>query len=95
MPDSVNYTFADSLTPTNGCPLYSKGDQSGKANVFRASYQGRIATRLNQFLDGLVLEPTDIGVMQDLCGFQTEVNGDSTFCHIFTRKLYVILSKSC
>ncbi|KAJ7074127.1 phosphoglycerate mutase-like protein [Mycena amicta] len=83
LPDSVNYTFANSLTPSSGCPLYSTGDTSSVASTFRASYQGKIADRLNTFLDGLTLNSTDIGIMQDLCGFQTEVNGDSRFCDVF------------
>ncbi|RPD65418.1 phosphoglycerate mutase-like protein [Lentinus tigrinus ALCF2SS1-7] len=84
MPDSVNYTFADSLTPSAGCPAYSSGDTSFKATTFRGTYQSTIANRLNKYLDGLTLNATDIGVMQDLCGFQAEVNGDTRFCDIFT-----------
>ncbi|KAI0826714.1 phosphoglycerate mutase-like protein [Trametes gibbosa] len=83
MPDSVNYTFADSLTPSNGCPTYKGGDTSSKASTFRSTYQGQIAARLNHYLDGLALSASDIGVMQDLCGFQAEVNGDTRFCDIF------------
>ncbi|TBU31476.1 phosphoglycerate mutase-like protein [Dichomitus squalens] len=83
MPDSVNFTFADSLTPSAACPAYSSGDTSVKATVFRRTNQGNIAKRLNQFLDGLTLNATDIGVMQDLCGFQAEVSGDTRFCDIF------------
>ncbi len=84
MPDSVNYTFADSLTPSAGCPAYSTGDTSSKATTFRGTYQGKIADRLNHYLDGLTLNATDIGVMQDLCGFQAEISGDTRFCDIFT-----------
>ena len=83
MPDSVNFTFADSLTPSTGCPLYSQGDTSAKATTFRGTYQGNIATRLNKFLDGLALDATGISVMQDLCGFQAEIDGDTRFCDIF------------
>lgn len=82
--DSVNFTFADSLTPSTGCPLYSTGDTgSASATVFRATYQDKIAARLNKFLDGLTLTASDIGVMQDLCGFQAEVDGDTRFCDVF------------
>ncbi|KAJ7827498.1 phosphoglycerate mutase-like protein [Mycena olivaceomarginata] len=82
--DSVNFTFADSLTPSTGCPLYSTGDTgSASATVFRATYQAKIAARLNKFLDGLTLTASDIGVMQDLCGFQAEVDGDTRFCDVF------------
>ena len=83
-PDSVNYTFADSLTPSSGCPAYSTGDTSAKASIFRATYQKKIASRLNRFLDGLELADSDVGVMQDLCGFQAEINGDTRFCDVFT-----------
>ncbi|KAJ6502198.1 phosphoglycerate mutase-like protein [Mycena sanguinolenta] len=82
--DSVNFTFANSLTPSTGCPRYATGDTSGVAtSTFRATYQNGIADRLNDFLDGLTLNATDIGVMQDLCGFQAEVDGDTRFCDIF------------
>ncbi|KAJ3576326.1 hypothetical protein NP233_g494 [Leucocoprinus birnbaumii] len=85
MPDSVNFTFADSLTSSNGCPNYNLGNNgSAQSNAFRSTFQGQIAKRLNKFLDGLVLDNTDIGVMQDLCGFQTEVNGDMRFCEVFS-----------
>ncbi|KAF7311381.1 Phosphoglycerate mutase-like protein [Mycena kentingensis (nom. inval.)] len=83
LPDSVNYTFANSLTPSAGCPQYASGDTSSVAGTFRLSYQPRIAARLNKFLDGLQLNATDIGVMMDLCGFQTAVNGDTRFCGLF------------
>ncbi|KAI0366019.1 phosphoglycerate mutase-like protein [Pilatotrama ljubarskyi] len=83
MPDSVNYTFADSLTPSNGCPTYGTGDTSAKASTFRSKYRGKIAARLNHYLENLALNDSDIGVMQDLCGFQAEVNGDTRFCEIF------------
>lgn len=91
LPDSVNFTFANSLTPSTGCPTYSAGDTgSAHANAFRNTYQSNIAARLNQFLDGLTLNATDIGVMQDLCGFQAEIDGDTRFCDVFEGKSLVI-----
>ncbi|KAH9919490.1 phosphoglycerate mutase-like protein [Epithele typhae] len=83
MPDSVNYTFADSLTPSAACPTYKSGDKSSLADSYRALFRPAIAARLNKYLDGLELDETDIGVMQDLCGFQTEVSGDHRFCDVF------------
>ncbi|KAJ6597247.1 phosphoglycerate mutase-like protein [Mycena vulgaris] len=84
LPDSVNFTSANSLTPSAGCPAYSSGDTgSASANAFRATYQNAIAKRLNKFLNGLTLNTSDIGVMQDLCGFQAEVSGDTRFCDVF------------
>ncbi|KAJ7217227.1 phosphoglycerate mutase-like protein [Mycena pura] len=90
LPDSVNFTFANSLTPSTGCPLYPTGDTgSATSTAFRASYQNTIAKRLNKFLDGLVLNATDIGVMQDLCGFQDEIDGDTRFCDVFEGEWYL------
>jgi acid phosphatase len=83
LPDSVNYTFANSLTTSAACPAYNSGVNSTVVANFRASYQGAIASRLSGFLDGLVLDDTDIGVMGDLCGFQAALNGDVRFCSIF------------
>lgn len=84
LPDSVNYTFADSLTPSAACPLYETGDTgAASATSFRATFQQKIADRLNTFLDGLTLDPTDIGVMQDLCGFSDEIDSDTRFCDVF------------
>ncbi|KAF5350314.1 hypothetical protein D9758_012812 [Tetrapyrgos nigripes] len=83
---ATNTTFADSLTPSSSCPAYGVfgGNGSATSNAFRATFQQDIAGRLNEFLDGLVLGTTDIGVMQDLCGFGYEVSGDHRFCDIFT-----------
>jgi len=96
LPDSVNYTFADSLTSSNGCPRYSSGDNgSVNSDTFRATYQEKVTQRLNSFLDGIVLTPSDIGVMQDLCGFQAEVDGDTRFCDVFTRDFSARLVSHC
>lgn len=88
LPDSVNYTFADSLTPSSGCPLYPSGDTSGKATTFRSSFRPAVAARVNTYLDGLVLDSDDMGPMQDLCGFGAEVAGriEQPFCDLFTGK---------
>ncbi|KXN92492.1 Acid phosphatase PHO1 [Leucoagaricus sp. SymC.cos] len=84
LPDSVNFTFADSLTSSSGCPNYNLGNNgSAQSDAFRSTFQNNIAKRLNRFLNGLALDGTDIGVMQDLCGFQVEINGDTRFCNVF------------
>lgn len=83
MPDSVNTTGADSLTASAACPAYTGNRGTNASAAFRATYQSGIAKRLNQFLDGLELNATDIGVMQDLCGFSFVINGDRRFCDIF------------
>ncbi|KAI3613264.1 histidine acid [Moniliophthora roreri] len=82
---ATNTTFADSLTPSSSCPAYGNFSGAGSKNsdAFRATFRPAIANRLNQFLDGLELNSTDIGVMQDLCGFGYEVGGERRFCQIF------------
>ncbi|KAK7062821.1 hypothetical protein VNI00_000316 [Paramarasmius palmivorus] len=82
---ATNTTFADSLTPSSSCPVYQNFSGAGSINsdAFRATFRPAIADRLNQFLDGLVLDSTDIGVMQDLCGFGFEVSGERRFCQVF------------
>ncbi|KAG6811494.1 hypothetical protein H0H92_007142 [Tricholoma furcatifolium] len=77
LPDSVNLTFANSLTPSAACPNYNGTPGTTTSSNFRALYQSKIAERLNRYLDGLTLVASDIGIMQDLCGFQAEINGDT------------------
>ncbi|KAF9443372.1 phosphoglycerate mutase-like protein [Macrolepiota fuliginosa MF-IS2] len=83
---ATNTTFADSLTPSSSCPAYGVfgGNGSTTSDAFRATFRPAIADRLNKFLDGLVLDANDIGVMQDLCGFGFEVSGEHRFCDAFT-----------
>ncbi|KAF9464155.1 phosphoglycerate mutase-like protein [Collybia nuda] len=84
LPDSVNDTFANSLTPSSSCPTYNAGNTGSiTSDLFRSTYQDGIARRLNKFLVGLTLTASDIGIMQDLCGFSAEINGDTRFCDIF------------
>ncbi|KAG7444365.1 phosphoglycerate mutase-like protein [Guyanagaster necrorhizus] len=85
LPDSVNDTYADSLTTSASCPAYSNASNgSAISTAYRALYQSTMAERLNQFLEGdLVLDATDVGVMGDLCGFLYEVSGDRRFCDVF------------
>ncbi|KAJ4469931.1 histidine phosphatase superfamily [Lentinula edodes] len=85
--NATNGTFADSMTPSASCPPYTVFSNNGSvaASTFRATYQNRTAARINSFLQGnLTFDATDIGVMQDLCGFGFEINGDRRFCDIFT-----------
>lgn len=91
--NATNGTFADSLTPSASCPPYTVFSNNGSvaASTFRATYQNRTAARINSFLQGnLTFDATDIGVMQDLCGFGFEINGDRRFCDIFTGKFIVL-----
>ncbi|KIY71023.1 phosphoglycerate mutase-like protein [Cylindrobasidium torrendii FP15055 ss-10] len=91
LPDSVKDAyFADSLTPSSACPAYSAANNgSAISDAYRATFRQAIADRLNKYLKGnLVFEPSDIGVMQDLCGFGTQVSGwkAEPFCKLFTEK---------
>ncbi|KAL0578349.1 hypothetical protein V5O48_003664 [Marasmius crinis-equi] len=77
--------YADSLTPFASCPAFAPFDLSGIniSESFAATYQTGVAQRLNTLLDGLHLNQTDISVMQDLCGFAFEIDGDNRFCDVF------------
>ncbi|KAJ3748132.1 phosphoglycerate mutase-like protein [Lentinula detonsa] len=82
-----NGTFADSLTPSASCSPYAIFSNNGSvaSSTFRATYQNQTAARINTFLQGdLAFNATDIGVIQDLCGFGFEISGDRRFCDIFT-----------
>lgn len=92
--NSTNGSFADSLTPSASCPPYNIFSANGSttSNTFRATYQNQTAERINKFIlqGNLSFEASDIGVMQDLCGFGFEVGGDKRFCEIFTGTYAVI-----
>ncbi len=95
LPDSANTTFADSLTPSASCPAYDDANNgSAISDAYRAFYRQRIADRLNLYLNGLVLDPTDIRVMQDLCGFSNEINGDKKWCALFTGEIVAFHSRT-
>ncbi|TCD67470.1 hypothetical protein EIP91_012331 [Steccherinum ochraceum] len=78
--------FADTVTPSASCPAYAGPSAAGgnNSNLFRTTYQNATAARLNFYLDGLVLNATDVGVMQDLCAWSSEISGDLRFCKAFT-----------
>ncbi|TCD61551.1 hypothetical protein EIP91_008263 [Steccherinum ochraceum] len=82
---SSDVPWADSLTPSNSCPNYQgpSGAGANNSNLFRTTFQNTTANRLNFFLDGLTLNATDVGVMQDLCGWSSEIDGDLDFCRAF------------
>lgn len=85
-PDSVNYTFTESLTPSAACPIYATyANGSAQSAYYKTLYQQQIADRLNTFIDGnLTIVPSDVGTMQDLCGYGYVINGDKRFCDLFT-----------
>ncbi|KAF8515380.1 phosphoglycerate mutase-like protein [Hysterangium stoloniferum] len=84
LPDSVNFTFANSLTASAACPNYVNNVTLG--SNFRAAMRPPITARLNKFLNGIALTDSDVGIMMDLCPFETEIQGTSSFCDIFTEQ---------
>ncbi|KAF9075328.1 histidine phosphatase superfamily [Rhodocollybia butyracea] len=85
--NATNGSFADSLTPSTSCPPYAvfKSNGSSASDTFSNTYQNQTAARINAFLQGnLSFVGTDIGIMQDLCGFGFEISGDRRFCEVFT-----------
>ncbi|KAF8588893.1 phosphoglycerate mutase-like protein [Ramaria rubella] len=82
LPDSVNFTFANSLTASAACPNYV--NNVTLSSNFKAAFLPAITKRLNKFLEGLTLTDSDTSIMMDLCPYQTEISGNSQFCNIFT-----------
>ena len=92
---ATNSTWADSLTPSSCCPAYANYSGNGGtfSTMFRNTYLNKTADRLNVFLDGLVLNSSDISVAMDLCGFGWEVNSGKQWCSVFLRKYTTLLSE--
>jgi acid phosphatase len=78
--------WADSLTPSSSCLVYSNASSNGGtySDAYRALFRPDITKRLNKLISGdFNLTDSDIGVMQDLCGFGYEVSGEHRFCDVF------------
>jgi hypothetical protein len=94
--NATNGSFADSLTPSTSCPPYALFSNNGSStsNTFSGTFQNQTAARINALLRGnLSFNATDIGVMQDLCGFGFEISGDRRFCEVFTGNILHCLHK--
>ena len=75
---------ANTLTPTRTCPKFDSRTGRNKADIWLAYYAVPIMARLNAQVSGFQFSPRDVLAMQELCGYETIIRGDSRFCGIFT-----------
>lgn len=84
-PDSVNYTFANSLTASAACPAYSNN-----GGVYQTNYENevlpQVVKRLQPFVPGYNLTQSDVQNFQYLCGYEAEMTGNLEFCNVFTEQ---------
>ena len=75
---------ANTLTPTRTCPKFDSRAGRNKADIWLAHYAVPIMARLNAQVSGFHFSPRDVLAMQELCGYETIIRGDSRFCGVFT-----------
>jgi len=73
---------ADSLTPYQSCPAYSSSRGSKESAVFQKQYTAPIMSRFKSEVSGFNWTASDIYGMQQLCGYETVIRGDSPFCSL-------------
>ncbi|KAI5244163.1 phosphoglycerate mutase-like protein [Aureobasidium subglaciale] len=75
-------TGADSLTPYKACPAYSGSRGSSQSMVFQNMYTAPIISRFRHEVPSFNWTASDIYGMQQLCGYETVIRGDSPFCSL-------------
>jgi acid phosphatase len=73
---------ADSLTPYKGCPKYSSSFGSKQSGEFQKVYTAPIIERFRNLAPAINWTANDITGMQQLCGYETVIRGDSPFCSL-------------
>ncbi|KAG0636336.1 histidine phosphatase superfamily [Tuber brumale] len=82
----------DTLTPGDTCKNYVEDPELGHdygyemLYKYRATYLPAIAQRLEEENPGLQFSDSDIYSMQEMCGFEITVRGNSKWCGVFTRQ---------
>lgn len=84
---------ADTLAPGLGCRRYAdKGDPDGHdlgnrmLARWKSVYLPPIVVRLREESPGLELSNEEVFVMQEICGFETMVKGQSPWCGVFSHE---------
>ncbi|CAD0093485.1 unnamed protein product [Aureobasidium mustum] len=75
-------TGADSLTPYKACPAYSGSRGSKQSIVYQKEYTAPIISRFRHEIPAFNWTASDIYGMQQLCGYETVIRGDSPFCSL-------------
>jgi acid phosphatase len=73
---------ADSLTPYKGCPKYTSSGGSEQSSVYKKIYTKPIIERFHSLAPGFNFTADDIVGMQELCGYETVIRGNSPFCSL-------------
>ena len=76
---------ANSLTPTKTCQKFKSSKGANEANIWLNVYTKPILERF--YLTNL--NSNDILAMQQLCGYETVIRGESSFCHLFTSEEWI------
>jgi acid phosphatase len=80
-------SVANSLAPSDLCPLYADNGGSPEIDTWQNIYLPPIQKRLNREIHGgFQFTQSDVSLIPYLCGFETQIIGSrSPFCNIFTR----------
>lgn len=80
--------FNDTLAPYENCPLNTNTSETASlpAAEFLAKYTKDAIARLNSQIEGITFNAKSIWEMQELCAYETNNNGFSHFCGLFTQQ---------
>lgn len=80
--------FNDTLAPYENCPLFinSSATAALPASQFLEMYTKKAVERLNSQIEGFTFSAKNIYEMQELCAYETNNNGFSHFCGLFTQQ---------
>ncbi|KGK35621.1 hypothetical protein JL09_g5229, partial [Pichia kudriavzevii] len=80
--------YNDTLAPYEHCPLTDKTEATASipADGFLEKYTKKAVERLNKQIKGLTFNAKSIHQMQELCAYETNNNGFSHFCGLFTQQ---------
>lgn len=73
---------ADSLTPYKGCSAYSSSRGSEQSAAWKERYTKPILARLQAAAPGFNWTSDDVYGMQQLCGYESVIRGESPFCNL-------------
>lgn len=73
---------ANTLTPYSSCPKYSSSFGSTQSGAYQKVYTASATARLNALAGAFNFTANDIYAMQQMCGYETVIRGDSPFCSL-------------
>ncbi|CAF1411314.1 unnamed protein product [Adineta ricciae] len=79
----------NTLTPTKSCHKYNASKGSIEANYWLKIYTKSILKKFNKNISNFQFIPEDILAMQELCGYETIIKGQSKFCRLFSSEDWI------